>query len=881
MFKVIQVKMNYMDEAAGVVKMPVLSWQLSSDKRNISQKAYKLQLAEDETFFSVLYDSGVVDSGESLQADIENFVLQTAARYFVRVKVQDNENSWSEWSLPVSFVSGLVDNNWRGIFISAETEADADQSKGTYLRKDIYIGKKVKEAYAYTTALGLYHFFINGQKVGADQMTPGWTSYQERLLYQTYDVTRLLQEGANTLGTHLGAGWYKGLMGFNHIRNIYGKVTAFLAQVHVKYEDGTEDIFVTDESWQGSDSPVIFSEIYDGEIYDATLEQDGWSCAGFDCSLWHGVNIVEYEKVLLQPQYASRPGVNDRIPAKRIFTTPKGETVVDFGQNMTGWIEFSVDGKRGDKVQLKCFEVLDSNGNAYFANLRAAKETVIYICKGDGKEVFHPSFTFQGFQFAQIVEYPGAPQLENFIAYTVHSVMESTGSFECSNQDITQLQHNILWGLKGNFLDVPTDCPQRDERLGWTGDAQIFCRTACFLKNTYAFYEKWLKDVAADQTEEGGVPHVVPDLLTGDFKGDWLLRQGTHSAAAWADAAVVVPWTVYLTYGDKNIIRQQYVSMKKWVDFMHSHAENGIWKFKLQFGDWVALDAEEGSYFGATPNELVCSAYYAYSTLLFAKMAKAIGKDGDYEVYLARYNGIKRDYQQNFFDNEGNLKAQTQTAHVVSLYFDLVREKYKAKIAANLVKLIQKENGHLVTGFVGTPYICHALSQNGYVKEAYDLLLKDDFPSWLYQVKRGATTIWEHWDGLKPDGTMWSADMNSFNHYAYGAIGEWLYRAAAGIEIDENAPGYKHILLKPLFGGGLSYVKAAYQSVYGEVGIHWQLNGKKGSIKINVPVNTTATLYLADVDNITDSEGLAFEKYDRSYKASTGSGEYTINFTLA
>lgn len=880
MFKVIKVKLNYMNEVAGLVRAPSISWQMVSDERNSCQSAYEIQVSLDKMFSCILYDSGMVLSGASAGILLA-LELRTAQRYFVRIKAQNMKGVWSTWSAPVTFLSGVIDNAWQAKFISAETEKDADNSKGTYIRREISLEKEVESASVYATAFGLYHFFINGQRIGTDEMTPGWTSYHKHLMYQTYDVTSLLKKGANVLGAHLGAGWYKGLMSFNHIRNIYGKQTAFLAELHVKYQDGSENVFSTDDNWRGTDSPVIFSEIYDGEIYDARLEQPGWNHLGFNDKEWHSVQIISGDTSILSPQYASKAGINDCLKPKRIFQTPKGETVVDFGQNMTGWIKFSVNGKAGDRVILKCFEVLDREGNAYFANLRAAKEQIDYTCHGGDTEIYHPNFTYQGFQYAQIVSWPGTPRMENFVACTVHSVMEQTGFFECSNSDINQLQHNILWGLKGNFLDVPTDCPQRDERLGWTGDAQIFSRTACYLMNTYAFYEKWLQDVAADQTPEGGVPHVVPDVLTGYSEKDTFMNQGTDSATAWADAAVVLPWSMYLTFGDTGIIHQQYDSMKKWIDFMHSHADDkGIWHYKLQFGDWVALDAEPGSYFGATPNELVCSAYYAYSTGLFAKMAKAIGREIDAAVYETRYRQIVQHYRNNFFDAKGNLIAQTQTAHVISLYFNLVADKYRAKIAKRLVELIRKEGGHLVTGFVGTPYICHALSQNGYIKEAWELLLKEDFPSWLYQVKHGATTIWEHWDGLKPDGTMWSADMNSFNHYAYGAIGEWLYRAAAGLEIDESHPGYQNILFQPLFGEGISYVKASYESVYGKVEIHWQINENTGCVKIIVPVNTTAQLRLDNVSEIIEPDGLTFSLLKNGYETKTGSGEYVVKFKV-
>ena len=397
--------------------------------------------------------------------------------------------------------------------------------------------------------------------------------------------------------------------------------------------------------------------------------------------------------------------------------------------------------------------------------------------------------------------------------------------------------------------------------------------------NAYTFYKKWLHDLEMDQTEDGGVPHVIPNIEEGHTEDNWLLSQSPHSAAAWADAAVIIPWTLYLMYGDQEILRIQYASMRSWIEFMREHSEDYIWNYKLQLGDWVALDAQEGSYFGATPNDLTCTAYFAYSTGLFAKIAKILGKSeaGDYEVL---YQNIVKKFQNTFFDVEGNLTSQTQTAHIVALYFKLVPEEYVSKITERLKRLLEKENGHLVTGFVGTPYFCHALSQNGCVKEAYELLLKEDFPSWLYQVKMGATTIWEHWDGLKPDGTMWSADMNSFNHYAYGAIGEWMYRVMAGLEVDEAAPGFKHSIIEPQIGGGLEFVEGSYHSCYGVHRLKWQVDDDQVTVSVQIPANTTAEIRLSDVKELVQTDELQFRKEGTYMTASTGSGHYRIQYIM-
>lgn len=882
MISISRILINFQENPIGIQELQQIGWNILSDKKNVIQKSYQLQIGTDERFTSLIYDSQEVESEESAHVTIakEELSLESTEKYFVRVRVTDGSKNVSEWK-DGFFVTALLSNQeWKAEFITIETEADKDESKGSYLRKEVVLEKKVKSAFAYVTALGMYHLYINGEKVGDDEFAPGWTSYNKHLLYQIYDVTEYLQCGKNAIAGHIGAGWFKGTVGFVRMRNHYGTRAAFACQILVEYEDETKEWIQTDASWRGIYSPVLFSEIYDGEIYDARREIPGWNEAGTKMDSWQKVNIVPYSSDVLEAQSGAKVKKITEVPAKRIFTTPAGDTVIDFGQNMTGWIAFKVKGSEGKNVELNCFEVLDANKNVYLDNLRSAKETIIYTCKDEREVTFHPNFTFQGFQFAKIAAYPGTPKPEDFTAYAIHSDMAVTGEFECSNPDINQLQHNIIWGMKGNFLDVPTDCPQRDERLGWTGDAQIFCRTATFLKDTYTFYSKWLRDVEADQTAEGGVPHVVPDILIGKSAADRLMKDGDHSAAAWADVAIIMPWTLYLTYGDTTVIHRQYDSMKAWIGFMKKHSVGNIWNYKLQFGDWVALDAEEGSYFGATPNDLTCTAYYAYSTLLFSKMAAIIGKHEDAKEYRNLYNEIVETYQRTFFTDDGHLNVQTQTAQIVSLYFDLVPEGYRSNVVADLLHLLDKENGHLVTGFVGTPYFCHALSQYGHTKEAYELLLKEDFPSWLYQVKMGATTIWEHWDGMKPDGAMWSPDMNSFNHYAYGAIGEWLYRVVAGIECDEAHPGYKHSIIAPHYGGGLSYIKSSYQSVYGKICSNWGLEGDIMTLEVEIPCNTTASICAVGALEMCVPAGLCFTKKSGEYWAEAGSGCYRIQYRI-
>ena len=922
MIAIQKILLDYQDQPLlGAEEMPQLGWALESDGRNVRQSAYQWQLAETETFEHPLYDSGRVDSDESRSVPLPDVSLLPCRKYFIRAKVWAGTEE-SDWAT-ASFLTGMTSRRWEGTFITAETEDDWVNSKGTYLRKSWRIEKPVKEAYVCATALGLYHVYINGEQVNEEQFLPGWTSYHEHLCYQTWEATRLLRQGENVLGAHVGAGWYKGMMGFVHERCTYGNRTALMAQLTIRYQDGTEETVVTDESWLGCASPVTFSEIYDGERYDARLEQPGWNAPGFAPQrggarneppvppllnrlkesytdeekaaqrrfaqeyrpkdiLWRPVDTVSVPLGILTPQAASRPKILCELPVREILKTPKGETVLDFGQNLTGHVRFTVRGKTGALAHLRCFETLDAAGNAYFDNLRGALAEIRSICRDDQPITYDERFSFQGFRYALIQEWPEEIRKENFTACVIHSDMAQIGGFSCSNPLLNQLESNIEWSLRGNFLDIPTDCPQRDERMGWTGDAQIFCRTASFLRNTYAFYRKWLRDVAIDQQKAGGgVPHMVPNQLQYfPATQDWLLSQGIHSAAAWADVAVILPWTLYLTYGDTQILTDQFDSMKAWIDFMRDHAKDYIWNYKLQFGDWVALDAEDGSYWGATPNDLTCTAYFAYSTGLFVKICKALKRDALAREYTALYEKIADKFQSAFLDENGVMAVQTQTAHIVALYFHLIPEKGIPGTVEGLKRLLKKENGHLVTGFVGTPYFCHALSQNGCKKEAYDLLLKEDFPSWLYQVKAGATTIWEHWDGLKPDGTMWSPDMNSFNHYAYGAIGEWLYRAAAGLEIDETQPGYRHAVIAPQTGGGLVWLQGEYDSVYGPVSSHWTRDEGKITLTARVPVNASASIILEKGAENPESELSFVRNGQGQWQAETGSGTWTVTYQL-
>lgn len=849
------------------IMIPRFSWILSSDRRGIMQDAYQVQVAFGNNDFSrPLWDSGRMDSDDSVHVEYGGPPLLPCTRYFFRVRVWDNHGLVSEWSEPAFWETGILrSEDWKALFITPKVETDPlKPAPCPILRNEFEAAGEIESARVYATGLGLYELRINGEKTDDQLLTPGWTSYGKRLQYQTYDVTLKLKSGKNAVGALLGDGWFKGdLAGWQGKRNVYGTKPCFLMQLHIKYADGREQVVVTDHSWKASTGPILMSEIYHGEIYDSRLENPGWDEADFDHSSWEEVKELEIPKELLVAQENMPLRKIEEIKPVSVFKTPAGETVLDLGQNMVGWLRFNVIGPEGSKVILKHFEVLDKDGNVYTENLRSARQVVEYILKGNGEETFEPHFTFQGFRYVKVEAYPGDVLAENFTGVVIHSDMEQTGRFNCSNELVNQLQHNILWGQKGNFVDIPTDCPQRDERLGWTGDAQVFIRTASFNMNTVPFFEKWLRDLKADQLENGGVPWVIPQVL----------GENDHSSCGWGDAAVVCPWTIYLCYGDERILSEQYESMKAWVEYIRGQAENGLlWNTGFHFGDWLGLDAKEnshfgdplgldekeGNYFGATSNDLVSTAFYAYSTSLLAKAAKVLKKAEDEKEYLKLHNNIKKAFREEFFTPNGKLAVPTQTAHVLTLMFDLVEEKDRKRTVDTLVKYLEENGFHLTTGFLGTPYLCDALSRNGRIDVAYKLLLQTDYPSWLYQVTKGATTVWEHWDGLKPDGSFWSPDMNSFNHYAYGAIGDWMYRVVAGLDLGEEKPGYKHIVIRPQPGGDLSFACAELESVYGAVKSAWQIEADTMKVDLGIPHNTTATVTLpgAKIESLMEDDVL-------------------------
>lgn len=825
------------------VPSPRFSWRLVADRPGAAQQAYRLQVFKDNES-SPLWDSGRVVSGTSHLVPYKGPALESMGRYRWRVRIWDDTGDATEWSSFAWFETGLFrpEAEWVAEWITAPWGTEGEVAPSPYFRKRFEIPGKVERARLYITSLGLYRAELNGREVTTDVFTPGWTSYSKRLQYQVYDVTGLLQPGENVLGAYLGDGWYRGFLAWRNRRNLYGKRWGLSAFLRIEYAGGKTSIVATDSSWKCHEGPIRSSDIYMGETYDARLAMPGWSSPGFDDGHWRQVEILDPPAARLVGTISRPVRRVEELPARRVFQTPAGETVVDMGQNMVGWLRIRVRGKAGERVVIQHAEVLDKEGNFYTENLRSAKQTDTYILRGGGTEIWEPHFTFHGFRYVKVLEWPGEPAPEDFTGVVVHSALPVTGDFRCSDPLINQLQHNIRWGQKGNFLDVPTDCPQRDERLGWTGDAQVFFPTAAFNMDVAPFFRKWLADLAVDQFPDGRIPHVIPNVL-GEGGG----------SVGWADAGVIIPWEMYVRYGDRDILRRQYESMRRWVQYMIQQAgEERIWRGGFHFGDWLSATYNDPSFPAAvTDKDFLATAFFAHSTDLLARISRVLGMRSEAERYQQLFDEVRQAFQAEFLTARGRLSPNSQTAYAVALRFGLLPDDQRSQAAGRLAADIRSRGYHLSTGFLGTPHLCHVLSEHGRLDVAYRLLFQDTYPSWLYPVKMGATTIWERWDGIRPDGTFQDPGMNSFNHYAYGAIGEWLYEKVAGIRPDPEQPGYRHFILAPQPGERLDWAEAHLDGPYGRISSRWERRANRLRLSFEVPPNSSATTYLPRSDERT------------------------------
>lgn len=829
MMTVTPVQFEYRTDALGIgAARPRLSWYMFADDSSQCQTAYELER-----------DGSIVrvNSAEQILVPWPFSPLASRARATVRVRVLSSGRRWTDWSEPSGAEIGLLSQaDWVARFVSPHSigrigESAPVVSRTVVLREDIVCGR------LYATAYGTYEAVINGDRVGDEIIAPGWTSYSHRLCYQTHDVTDLLREGENRLDVLLGNGWYRGRLGWTGARACYGNRLALLAQLEVTYADGSVDVVGTDEKWFARESGVVENDLYDGQRTDLR----------FESSAVDAVDVLDEDLSRLVAPEGPPLRVTDVLPSMKVWQSPSGKTLVDFAQNVVGWVRLKVrDATAGQEIIVRHAEVLE-HGELGVRPLRSAKATDSYILDDTAEVVLEPSLTFHGFRYAEVA---GAQVLaEDVEAVVIGSDLRRTGWFNCSDPLLNQFHENVVWGMRGNFVDVPTDCPQRDERMGWTGDAQIFSPTACFLFDTAGFFSSWLADLGADQRDDGSVPYVIPEVpgLMRDGRGP------SPTSAAWGDAATIVPWVLYQRYGDRQILERQYDSMRRWIDKVASLTSDGVWAGGFQYGDWLDPDSPPNNPFGAKADpDVVATAYLARSAEIVARAAEVVGRDGTYYANLA--DRTRQAFARHYVTQTGRIVSDAPTVYALAIEWALLPTPEQRESAGRRLTDVVRANGFRIsTGFVGTPLITDALTTIGRTDLAYRLLLQTECPSWLYPVTMGATTIWERWDSMFADGSINPGEMTSFNHYAFGAVADWLHRTVAGLAPAE--PGYRRLTIRPIPYSTLTYASARHLTPYGEASVAWRRENGRFTLDVVVPVGSEATVHLPDADPLDLGHG--------------------------
>lgn len=754
----------------------------------------------------------------------------------------------SGWT-PAAVIGPLGTEPW-----SKTTLARLTLPPARYLRCEYAVADKpVKQARLYATALGIYQLYLNGRRIGDEYFSPGWTDYSRRIYYRTYDVAPLLRNGTNALGAVLADGWFAGYVGYSRQRNHYGSRLRLLGQLVIEYADGTTQVIATGPDWKGSLGPIQQADFLQGEIYDARLEQPGWNAPGFDDSRWRKADVGGSEVSPMVQAAVSQPVTAfAQVKPLSVSQPVPGVYVFDMGQNFAGVVRLKVKGKAGQKIVIRHAERLNPDGTIYTTNLRSAAAADTYICKGGGVEIWQPYFTFHGFQYVELTGLDSKPALDTITGLALSSDTPAAGTFECSDAVVNKIQSNAVWTQRANFIDIPTDCPQRDERLGWTGDAQVYINTACYHNDVQAFFAKWLTDLTDAQRADGQFPMVAPLKVAGDDGGP-----------AWADAGVICPWTIYKMYGDRRMIETHYEAMKKFIAFCKNRCTAELLppaQFHC-FGDWLNINDD-------TPRDVIYMAYFGYSTQLLARMAAALEKPQDAAEYQALFEQIKTAFSKAYVQPDGRIKGDSQTAYVLAIAYDLLDAQMQAKAAGHLIRRIEECGWHLSTGFVGTKDLMLVLAKIGRNDIAYRLLHNDTFPSWGFSVKHGATSIWERWNGWTPEQGFADPGMNSFAHYSFGAVCQWMFENIGGIQTEE--PAFGHIILKPQPGGRLTWAKTAYQSIRGPIRTAWEIKDGRFLCDVSIPANTTATLYLPAAGHqavyeskkpLSDAEGILAVSY--------------------
>jgi alpha-L-rhamnosidase len=731
------------------------------------------------------------------------------------------------------------------------------------LRKRFNVSKPVKVARLYATALGSYRMFLNNDRVGQDVLTPDFTDYTKRVLYQTYDVTKLVVTGSNALGAILGNGWFGSGMTWNGRPFLFlPPPPCLLAQLEIEYLDGSRDVVATDESWVGAPSPIRRSEIYLGEFYDARLDHADWGKPSFDDSAWSPSLVAARPSVVVVGQVSAPVHVAETITPAAVKPLANGSYVFDMGQNMVGWVRVKANGPAGTQIRLRFAEILSPDGSIYRDNLRNADATDVFILAGSGEESYAPLFTFHGFRYVEVSGYPGVPTTAALRGEVINSLAGGPSGTLVTSSDLVNRMWKVgLWGQRGNFLSIPTDCPQRDERLGWMGDAGVFWRTGTFNFDIQAFSHKFLSDITDAQTKEGAFTNVSPDLLRPD---------GSEGAPGWGDAGVILPWTVWLQYGDKQAITDNWKAMERWMDFIAKANPNFLRTNGVgpNYADWLAPDDR-------TPKDLLATSYWALIARMMAEMARATDNQEAVKRYAALIKNIRRAYRSKYIARNGDVLGETQTAYVVTLYMKLAPPALEATIVKKLVADIESRGWHLSTGFLGTPFLLFTLADHGRADVAYRLLLNETYPSWGYMLSKGATTWWERWNGDTGD-----PGMNSYNHYAFGSVMAWVYRSVAGIDTSVGGAGYREIVVHPVLDPRLTHVRGEYDSVYGRIVSDWNAKpGEAVSLNLTLPANTRAKVYLPAIPKakvIEDDHPVDARREAGSLIVELGSGSYHL-----
>jgi alpha-L-rhamnosidase len=872
---------------------PRLSWQIESDRRGELQTAYQVLVASSPESLANdkgdLWDSGRIPSDDTIAITYSGEPLVSREQCFWKVKIWGKDGEVSEWSKPAHWAMGLLSpEDWTAEWIGWDTPRSAAEGALPPVAKDaktkplllpppvqvrttFKADKKVVRAVIYATGLGLFDIYLNGKRVGDHYFDPGWTDYSKRVRYRAHEVTDLIRSGENAIGAVIADGWYSGYVGYGHARDHYGKFPRVKAQLQLDYDDGSTAVIATGPGWKASTGPWQEADFLMGEVYDARRETAGWADAGFDAAGWAAVNCG----ASVSPEQNAHPAPPVREIAEfkpKTITEPKAGTyVLDMGQNFAGVARLKINGEPGQKITLRFAERLNPDGTIYTKNLRGARATDVYICRGGGTETWQPRFTFHGYQYLEATGLKKKPGEETLTGIALGSDTPVAGSFECSDPMLNKLFSNIYWTQRMNFIDIPTDCPQRDERLGWTGDAQVYIRTATQICDVQTFYTKWLVDLSDAQGKDGQFPMVAPLKVAAQDGGP-----------AWAEAGVVCPWTIYEVYGDTRVLAAHYEGMKRYVEFSRNRCREGLLppeKYHC-FGDWLSINAN-------TPKDVIYMAYFALSAKLTARAAEVLGRTEDAAEYNALFDQIKETFNKAYVAPDGRITGNTQACYVLAIADDLLDEE-KTKLAAKyLVEDIESKGWHLSTGFVGTKDLMLALAKTGRDDIACRLIHNDTFPSWGFSIKNGATSIWERWNGWTPEKGFGDPAMNSFAHYSFGAVYQWMAENLGGIR--SSGPAYKRIIIAPQIDEKLSYAATSYDSIHGRIATHWKIQGDKLTLDVKVPANTTATVRIPTVDSASVTEhgqalktgrGIeSIEEEANTVQVETGSGHYEFAAT--